>query len=203
MIVYITTNLINGKKYIGSDSNNNPNYLGSGVSFAKAVKKYGKQNFKKQILAEVDNYDLMRELEIYYIQYFNAHKSKLFYNRSDKGHGQGGGERHWNFGKSLPESTKSKKSESMTGKKMHSEEQKQKWSINKKGKPTGIDYNNKKMWSGKTLLQCDLEGNTLKEWTNKKIAAKELGFNYVSIGNVCNPDHKQQIYKGFIWRYKQ
>ena len=202
MIVYITTNLINGKKYIGSDSNNNPNYLGSGTGFVKALKKYGKSNFKKHILAEVNNHELMRELEIYYIQYYNAHNSSMFYNRSDKGHGQGSGERHWNFGKLLHESTKSKKSESMTGKKMHSEEQKQKWSELKKGKPTGIDYNNKKHYVGKLLLQCDLEGNVIKEWVNKNIAAKELGYNHVSIGNVCNSNHQQQTYKGFIWKYK-
>jgi hypothetical protein len=202
MIVYITTNLINGKKYIGSDSNNNPNYLGSGTSFVKALRKYGKYNFKKQILVEVDNHELMRELEIYYIQYYNAHNSPMFYNRSDKGHGQGSRERHWNFGKSLSESTKSKKSESMTGKKIHSDEQKQKWSESRKGKPTKIDYNNRKHYVGKSLLQCDLEGNIIKEWINKKVAAKELGYNYVSIGNVCDPNHKQQTYKGFIWKYK-
>ena len=31
MIIYVTTNLINSKKYIGKDSNNDPNYLGSGT----------------------------------------------------------------------------------------------------------------------------------------------------------------------------
>jgi hypothetical protein len=133
MIVYITTNLINGKKYIGSDSNNNPNYLGSGTGFVKALKKYGKKNFKKQTLATATCYEEMRELEEYYISYYNAHKSSLFYNRSDKGQGQGSGERHWNFGKKLKIETKNKKSQSMFGKKLHSDEQKQKWSEMKKG----------------------------------------------------------------------
>ena len=27
MVIYMTTNLINGKKYIGRDSKNNPKYL--------------------------------------------------------------------------------------------------------------------------------------------------------------------------------
>ena len=49
MVIYCTTNLINGKKYIGSDTNNNPYYLGSGVSIIKAIKKYGRNNFKKEI----------------------------------------------------------------------------------------------------------------------------------------------------------
>ena len=39
-IVYITTNLINGKKYIGSNSTDNPNYKGGGIGITKAIKKY-------------------------------------------------------------------------------------------------------------------------------------------------------------------
>ena len=41
MIIYKTTNLINGKFYIGKDSKNDPNYLGSGKILKKAFKKYG------------------------------------------------------------------------------------------------------------------------------------------------------------------
>lgn len=55
MIVYCITNKINGKKYIGSDSNNNPNYFGSGTYIKKAIKKYGKENFAKTIINKVDN----------------------------------------------------------------------------------------------------------------------------------------------------
>ena len=48
--IYLTTNLINGKKYIGKhfgaicDS-----YLGSGTLLQRAIAKYGKENFKKEI----------------------------------------------------------------------------------------------------------------------------------------------------------
>ena len=116
MVVYITTNLINGKKYIGSDSNNNPSYYGSGVSLIKSIKKYGKENFKKEILAETDDYSLMRELEEYYIYYYSASKSPLFYNRSDKGVGQGCGDMHWNYGKTLSPETRAKISAATKGK---------------------------------------------------------------------------------------
>jgi group I intron endonuclease len=50
--VYITTNLINKKQYIGDHSTNNLNdgYLGSGLLINKALKKYNKKNFKRKIL---------------------------------------------------------------------------------------------------------------------------------------------------------
>jgi group I intron endonuclease len=80
MIVYCTTNKTNGKKYIGSDSKNDPKYYGSGVNIKKAIKKHGRENFVKQILCEVDTVDLMKELEEYWIDYFDAYNNPLFYN---------------------------------------------------------------------------------------------------------------------------
>ena len=55
-IVYITTNLINGRQYIGDHSTDNLNdgYLGSGKALIKAISKYGKENFKREILEECD-----------------------------------------------------------------------------------------------------------------------------------------------------
>ena len=51
-IVYKTTNLVNNKIYVGIHSTNdlNDGYLGSGSKFLEAVKKYGKINFKREIL---------------------------------------------------------------------------------------------------------------------------------------------------------
>ena len=86
-IVYCTTNLINGKKYIGSHTRNLNKYMGSGVDITKAIKKYGKDNFIKQILAEVDSYEMMRKLEEYWCEYFDVKNNKLFYNRTNKGVG--------------------------------------------------------------------------------------------------------------------
>lgn len=66
--VYKTTNLINGRIYIGVHKTKNPNdnYLGSNKILQDAIKKYGKQNFKKDVLFIFDNekdmWDKEREL---------------------------------------------------------------------------------------------------------------------------------------------
>ena len=51
--VYKVTNLIDGKIYIGKHkcSCSNCVYYGSGIHISKAIKKYGKKNFAKEILA--------------------------------------------------------------------------------------------------------------------------------------------------------
>lgn len=50
--IYKTTNVLNGKIYIGKHKTKNPNdeYLGSGHLIQLAIKKYGKVNFVKEVL---------------------------------------------------------------------------------------------------------------------------------------------------------
>lgn len=51
-IVYKTTNLLNGKIYVGVHNGSNPNYLGSGTALESAIQKYGKENFTRETLFE-------------------------------------------------------------------------------------------------------------------------------------------------------
>lgn len=49
--VYKTTNIVNGKFYIGVHSGSiDDNYLGSGIALRRAILKYGRDNFKREIL---------------------------------------------------------------------------------------------------------------------------------------------------------
>jgi hypothetical protein len=65
-ILYKTTNLRNGKYYIGVSNGKNSSYKGSGTALKKALKYYGSENFSKEILETFDSEDkaFAREAEI-------------------------------------------------------------------------------------------------------------------------------------------
>lgn len=64
-LVYKTTNLVNGKIYIGKHETDNldDGYLGSGKILRKAIEKYGEQNFKREILFECSTREEMNAKE--------------------------------------------------------------------------------------------------------------------------------------------
>lgn len=85
--IYKTTNLINGKIYIGKDENNTRGYLGSGVLIKKAIKKYGRENFIKTIIdISNDKYELC-EKEKFWIKFYKTQDSSIGYNIADGGNG--------------------------------------------------------------------------------------------------------------------
>ena len=72
--IYKITNLVNGKIYIGKHSQkiqNKDTYFGSGVLLNKAINKYGKENFKKEIIENCTKENLS-EKEIYWINKFDC-----------------------------------------------------------------------------------------------------------------------------------
>ena len=64
-IIYKTTNLINNHFYIGKHQCKtlNDGYLGSGIKLKQAIKKYGKENFKREVLFIFDNEEDMTNKE--------------------------------------------------------------------------------------------------------------------------------------------
>lgn len=89
--IYITTNLLNGKKYIGKRhclcEISNDNYLGSGKVLKNAIRKYGKNNFAKTILETCKYETTCNEREKYWINVFNAAANPMFYNIALGGEG--------------------------------------------------------------------------------------------------------------------
>lgn len=89
--VYITTNHVNGKQYIGQKkydkSNKWKSYLGSGIILKRAIKKYGECNFSKEIIEECETKETLDEREKYWIDYYNAVDRDDFYNIASGGDG--------------------------------------------------------------------------------------------------------------------
>jgi group I intron endonuclease len=119
--VYITTNTINGKQYIGDHSCDvleKDNYLGSGkAALIPAIKKYGKENFKKEIL---EFFPTKQEAFNAQEKYINKHQTlaPCGYNISPKGGSQCSG--------GISEETKRNMSKSARNRPPVSEESKEK-----------------------------------------------------------------------------
>jgi len=165
-IIYKTTNLINGKWYIGKDEKNNPNYLGSGKLLLRAIAKYGKNNFNKEILAESLSSNELAKLEKLFIEKTNAVQDKNSYNIADGGYGgntlagfsnnerQLFGEKMKEILVSLPEDKKMKRAEKI--------------SKALKGKPKTEDHKNK-ISESKTGIKQSPETIDKKRVISKKL----------------------------------
>lgn len=193
MVIYKTTNLVNGKQYIGKDGHNNPNYLGSGTFLKMAIKKYGKQNFKKEILEVCESEEQMRVREKYWLNYYDAANNKMFYNIHNHSYGSAGGkknpmygmlgERHPLFGKPRPTETRKKISDSLKGRPLSeecrknisksllghivTEETREKLSKANSGRPLSNEQRKK-------LREANL-GKTASEETKKKMSESGKG----------------------------
>ena len=85
--VYLTTNLINGKQYVGDHTINikeKKYYIGSGELIYKAINKYGSNNFFKEILKWFKTREEAFNAQEKYIRKFNTLKPNG-YNISPKG----------------------------------------------------------------------------------------------------------------------
>ena len=86
--IYITTNMVNGRKYIGSkvfsygDGSKNKweSYLGSGMALKNAINKYGKENFKREIIYIANSRIELEQMETYFILLHDAPFSEEYYN---------------------------------------------------------------------------------------------------------------------------
>jgi group I intron endonuclease len=72
--VYITTNLINGKQYVGDHTitKSSKYYIGSGTILENAIKKYGENNFFKEILEWFESRKEAFNSQEKYINEFNT-----------------------------------------------------------------------------------------------------------------------------------
>jgi hypothetical protein len=172
--VYCTTNLINSRKYIGSHSGKiDDSYLGSGVNLKRAIRKYGKKNFTKQILW-VGPQEHMREMETYWCEYFNVSNNKLFYNRSSVGTGWESGKKNPKLSQWMKENVKENWA---LGKNKENDSRIKEISEKLKGKPSGMK--GKIAWNlGATGMggwKFKDEDREKLHWERKKIECEHCG----------------------------
>lgn len=90
--IYKTTNLINGRVYIGQHTGTfNHKYLGSGKLIGQSITKYGRKNFRLEVLAFATTKDMLDGLEMKYIyEYRQVFGERFLYNITDGGKGSPG-----------------------------------------------------------------------------------------------------------------
>lgn len=189
--IYMTTNLINGMKYIGQHKGDGTdNYLGSGDRLVMAVKKYGKENFKRDILCFAETKKQLDEMEIYYINYYNAVESSEFYNIAYGGNvNPHYGEENGMYGQKHTEEARRKMSETRKANRdkgdysyFQTEEFKTKISEVTKGELNGM-YGRKHTEESKQKMSENSKGKT----------AGELNGNFGNIGDKAKNGKK--VYK--------
>lgn len=105
--IYITTNNINGKQYIGQHKGEpDDSYLGSGTTIKKAIAKYGKENFSKEVLCYCQTREEANEKEKEIIAFYNAVDSEKFYNIQEGGANGDGWRSYQRWCKNNPEEAK-------------------------------------------------------------------------------------------------
>jgi group I intron endonuclease len=92
MIVYKTTNLVDGKIYVGKVCGNNAkynSYLGSGTHLNRAIEKYGKENFNRTTIDIAEDKENQNLKEIFWINFYNSKNPNIGYNIQPGGEGNG------------------------------------------------------------------------------------------------------------------
>lgn len=91
-IIYKTTNLINGKIYVGKHCQEIcpvafDGYLGSGLLISRAIKKYGKEKFERITLESFSTEKEAIQREDFWIDKFKSYDKNIGYNISKGGFG--------------------------------------------------------------------------------------------------------------------
>jgi len=222
--VYKITNNKNGKIYVGitnQGANTNRWYkhcsdanVGSTFPLHNAIRKYGKENFQIEVIEIIDNedFDYLKEREIYWIKELNSYNRKIGYNLTLGGDGT--------FGRFHSEETKDKIRQKAMGRKL-SEETKNK--ISKSHKLLEYDHDemskrakkgNDVRWSNpnarkqqsinnprrRHIIKYDLELNFIAEYCSVEEASISIEKSHGNIA-ACARGKLKTAY-GYIWKYK-
>lgn len=208
--IYLVTNKINGKQYVGQHKFNgigmDNKYIGSGVLLHKAYKKYGFENFTIELLEECNDEDL-NPLEQLYIEHYNT-LSPNGYNLTKGGDGH--------FGYVTPDYVKLKISQSLKGFEFTEDRRKNisnalvgviPWN---KGKTNVYDNETKLKISeslknnpkiSKKVYQYDKDFIFISDYPSASEAHRKTNIKVSHIIECCN--NKRKTAGGYIWKYDE
>lgn len=193
--IYITTNLVNGMRYLGQKKfcKGWKQYLGSGTVIKQAIKKYGKENFHRTIIYICYSEDELNKAEYDLSIFLDVVEGDGWYNLVYGGGTSCGWHmpeetkekiRQKRLGVTLSEETRRLLSQKLSGEnnpwygRKHTDEELEKMSVNRKGKCA--EENN--YWYGKNLseetklkISKSKTGKTASEETRKKLSEAHLG----------------------------
>lgn len=207
-IIYSYTNLINNKRYIGLTFNEKQRYkdhqkqVRRGIvgKFYNAVRKYGMNNFKYEVLfsSETVTFEELNQKEIQFIAAFDSFKNG--YNATIGGDAPMKNRKHSPEsiermkGKTPSEETRLKLSMVSTGEgngffgKQHSKESIEKMKLKK------VEY--------RPILKFTLSGEFIEEFDSPYNAAKSINDKAKPSNiKICCSGKAKQTYK-FIWKFK-
>ena len=189
--IYITTNLLNGKVYIGRDCNKWNGYLGGGVYFRNTVKKYGKENFRRVILEDnIEDNDLINAREKYWIAFFNSTDKAIGYNITKGGDGA--------FGLIHPPEIRAKMSTSTMGR-IITQETRDKLSKFNKGKTLTQEHKDKIGKKSKGRLHTQEAKNKM----SKAMIGKRVGILNSNYGKHPTQETRDKMSKAKLAYYQK
>jgi group I intron endonuclease len=183
--VYLITNLVNNKKYIGITNQGfkvrwkhhcYEAKSGSTFHLHRAMIKYGFDQFYIEVMCECETYERLKELEKIYIEKYNSYNRDFGYNLTKGGDGT--------FGRFHSEGTKEKIRQKAIGRKKGVRSKKIQKIKSNKGILTMIER------SKKPIAQYDLNGKLIATFPSVKEAARLNDINKCTIYSQMKQEFK-------------
>lgn len=191
--IYKITNTINNKYYIGVHKSKIllDHYYGSGIAIKDAIAKYGKQNFKKEILfifdnaksayskeKEIVNEEFVKDPNTYNMQVGGIPSIEWTAERKDKQSKNMSGINHHAYGKKHSEEHKRKISLAGIGR-VNSKESIEKGAAKRRGRPS--------LLIGRSLTQADKDKKSLAALNRIKLACPHCALE-------CDPGNAKKFH---------